>query len=343
MLDKNKLIFVTGGTGFLGSYLLRYLVREGYTRIRALRRSSSAMDLLPDLAHEIEWIEGDVLDPFSLQQGMQGAAWVYHCAAVVSYRAADKAHILSVNVEGTANVVNEALEAGIEKLVFAGSVAALGHPKEGFKTTETTPWEWKKELSSYAVSKRLAELEVWRGAAEGLNVCVINPSVILGAGRWDDGPLKIFSLVHRNFLISPPGRSGFVDVRDVAIAMMRLMESHASGERFIVSAENMYFQELMGLMAQTLGKKAPAIKAGSTLMQLAMMGDAIRSLLTGRPAEITRAAIYHSSLLSEYDNSKLINVLGHQYTPIAETIREAGVLFLESMRSDRGSRVLPLK
>lgn len=342
-MDKNKLIFVTGGTGFLGAYLLRYLVKEGYTRIRALRRSGSSMDLVQDVSGNIQWIEGDVLDPFSLQEGMAGASQVYHCAAAVSYQAADKARILSVNVEGTANVVNEALEAGIEKLVFAGSVAALGHPKEGFKTTETTPWEWKKELSSYAVSKRLAELEVWRGAAEGLNVCVINPSVILGAGRWEEGPLKIFSLVNRNFPICPPGRSGFVDVRDVAQSMMRLMESEISGERFIVSSENMYFQELMGLMAQALGKKAPTIKAGNALMQLARIGDAVRSALTGRPAEITRVAIYHSSLLSEYDNSKLVQALGHSYTPISETIQEAGALFVEAMRSDKGSRVLPLK
>ena len=342
-MDKNKLIFVTGGTGFLGSYLLRYLVNEGYSNIRALRRSSSSMDLLGDAADNIQWIEGDVLDPFSLQEGMEGAAQVYHCAAVVSYRAADKARIMAVNVEGTANVVNEALEAGIEKLVFASSVAALGHPKEGFKTTETTAWEWKKELSSYAVSKRLAELEVWRGAAEGLNVCVINPSVILGAGRWDDGPLKIFSLVNRNFPISPPGRNGFVDVRDVAKSMMRLMESDVSGERFIVSAENVYFQELMAQIAQALDKKAPTIKAGNALMQLARIGDAIGALLTGRPAEITRVAIYHSSLLSEYDHSKLVQAFGYEYTPISETIREAAALFVEAMSSDKGSRVLPLK
>ncbi len=341
-LNKDISILVTGGTGFVGSYLLRYLVQEGYTCIRALKRAQSSMELVRDVAGEVQWVEGDVLDPFSLLEAMKGVKQVYHCAALVSYQPADKKRIMEVNVEGTANIVNEALETGVQKLVFAGSIAAVGHPKEGFPASENTPWEWKKELSHYAVSKHLAELEVWRAAAEGLNVCVANPSVILGAGRWNEGPLKIFPLVWRNFPICPPGLNGFVDVRDVARFMMRLMESDISGERFIVSAENLEFQHLMGLVAQVLSRRAPAWKAPAWAMHAARYWDGLCAALTGGTQEITREAVYHASLRLKYDHGKSVNALQWRYIPIAETVAEAGRLFVEAAADGMSPRVLPL-
>lgn len=335
-------ILVTGGTGFVGSYLLRYLVKSGHSRVRALKRSNSAMDLVQEVAGQVEWLEGDVLDPFSLQEAMTGVRHVYHCAAAVSYQPDEKKRIMTVNVEGTANVVNEALESGVEKLVFVGSTAAVGRAKEGFHANESTPWEWKKELSQYAVSKHLAELEVWRGVAEGLNACVVNPSVILGAGRWDDGPLKIFPLVWRNFPICPPGRNGFVDVRDVARFMIRLMESDISGERFILSSENMDFQHLMGLIAKALSRRAPSHKAPPWLMQAARYWDGLNSALTGRPREITREAVYHASLLLEYDNRKSREALAWNYIPIEDTVAEAGKLFADAAAQGFVTKVFPL-
>ena len=326
----------------MGSYLLRYLVKEGYTRLRAIKRQHSAMDLVQDAAKQVEWMEGDVLDPFSLKEAMAGATHVFHCAAAVSYQPGEKKQIMAVNVEGTANVVNEALDSGVSKLVFAGSTAAVGRARERFHSNENTPWEWKKELSQYAVSKHLAELEVWRGVAEGLNACVVNPAVILGAGRWNDGPLKIFPLVWRNFPICPPGRNGFVDVRDVARFMMRLMESDISGERFILSAGNMEFQRLMGLIAQALSRRAPAHKAAPWLMQLARYWDGLYSALSGRPREITREAVYHASLLLDYDNRKSREALDWAYIPIEETVTEAGKLFLEATKDGFASRVFSL-
>ena len=177
-----KKIFVTGGTGFLGSYLLRYLIHKGYTDIRALKRSTSSMALLGDVAHLIEWIDGDILDVVSLQESMQEVQQVYHCAAIVSYESGQADLMHEVNVVGTANVVNLALEMQVEKLVHVSSIAALGRSGKSKLLDESAKWEQSKFNTQYAISKHRAEMEVWRGIAEGLNAAIVNPSVILGSG-----------------------------------------------------------------------------------------------------------------------------------------------------------------
>ncbi len=328
--DKSTPVLVTGGTGFLGSYLLRYLLQQGYTHVRALKRPHSRLDLLPDIASRVQWVEGDLLDAFSLQEALEGVKQVYHCAALVSYLPSDKHALRRINVEGTASLVNEALACGVEKFVYAGSIAAVGMPKEGFAADERTPWEWSKALSHYALSKHSAELEVWRGAAEGLQVCVALPSVILGAGRWSEGPLKVFSLVKRGIPVCPPGQNGFVDVRDAARILIRLMESPISNERFIVSAENRSFQEIMGWVAQSLGEPRIFRPSPNWMMQAARYADALRSLLTNKPREITRDAIFHASQQTRFDNSKLVHAIHWSYIPIAQTIAEAGHIFLKT-------------
>ncbi len=329
--DKNIPIFVTGGTGFVGSYLLRYLVQEGYTQVRALKRPQSTLELVGEAKDSVQWIEGDILDPFSLQEAMEGVHTVLHCAAAVSYQPSDKKRIRAVNVEGTANVVNEALQAGVKKLIFTGSIAALGYPQEGFLADEKTPWVWKKELSHYAVSKYHAEMEVWRGAAEGLDVCVLHPSIILGAGRWNEGALKVFPLVWKNFPICPPGKNGFVDVRDVALFIIRVMERDIIGERFIISSENISFKDVLHMLAKALSRRSPAFVAPGWLLTLAHIWNSVQSLFTGQLGEITREAVYHASVDIGYDNSKSIDALNWKYIPIAQTIAEAGQLFNEAI------------
>lgn len=340
--EKNLPVLVTGGTGFVGSYLLRYLVREGYTNVRALKRPQSTLELVSEAANRVQWIEGDVLDPFSLQEALEGVHTILHCAAAVSYQPADKQRIRAVNVQGTANIVNEALEAGVKKLIFIGSIAAVGYPQEGFLADEKTPWVWKKELSHYAVSKYHAEMEVWRGAAEGLDVCVVHPSIILGAGRWNEGALKVFPLVWRNFPICPPGKNGFVDVRDVARFIIRLMESGIRGERFILSSENVAFLDVMRMLAGALSRRSPAFVAPGWLLTLAHLWNSVQSILTGQPGEITREAVYHASVEIGYNNQKSIDVLNWQYIPIAQTIAEAGRLFNEVIHHGMEPRVFDL-
>ena len=216
-------VLITGATGFLGSYLLRSLIKSGHQNIRALRRPNSDHALVADIQGAVEWVEGDLLDPAALEDAMQGIRQVYHCAAIVSFDPRMVRTMLRANVEGTANVVNAALWEGVDKLVHVSSIAAIGRSPEEKKVSENTKWQRSPLHSNYAISKYLSEQEAWRGMAEGLNVSVVNPSVILGSGRWEDGPLQLFRLGWKAFPFYATGVSGFVDVRDVAQAMILLL------------------------------------------------------------------------------------------------------------------------
>lgn len=340
--SKDKQILVTGGTGFLGSYLLRYLVQEGYTRVRALRRTSSSMDLVVDIADQIEWVECDVLDILGLEDVMKGVQQVYHCAAIISFDPRDFDEMRKVNVDGTANVVNAALYANVEKLVHVSSIAAIGRTKESNTVTEDTKWQRGSYNSNYAISKYLSENEVWRGMAEGLNIAIVNPSVILGSGRWDDGPLKFFKLGWKNFPFYTKGTTGFVDVRDVIRFMILLMTSDISGERYILNAENLTYHTIMNEIAAHLNKKPPTVQVTPLLQQLAWRVEWLRATLFGIKPFITREVARTAMRSFFYQNDKSLAHFDFEYTPIRQTIAETARQFREAAEEDFKPKVLPL-
>jgi len=223
-MNNNKITFVTGGTGFVGAYLLRYLVQEG-VRVRALRRADSPMDLVAEIADKVEWVEGDILDVPFLETAMEGVDNVYHCAATVSFDPRDREHMMKVNIEGTANIVNICLSLNIRRLLHVSSIAALGREADTPHVNEAAKWSDSPLNSNYAISKFKAECEVWRGMAEGLDVVVVNPSVIVGSGYWEKGSSALFKTIGKGMKYYPAGGTGFVDVRDVARASIGLMNS----------------------------------------------------------------------------------------------------------------------
>lgn len=192
------MIFVTGGTGFLGRHLLRKLA-DSDEPIRALIRDGSTIPPACHLPGKVEWVPGDVLDIPSLEEHMEGCSSVYHCAGLVSFEKKDRDRLMKINVEGTANVVNVALVKTIQKLVYVSSIAAIGRPAASNEISESTEWDFNGNQTNYGISKYLAEREVWRGLAEGLNAVIVNPSVIIGDGDWKK--------VHRAFLQLPEGNA----------------------------------------------------------------------------------------------------------------------------------------
>ena len=170
------MIFVTGATGLVGSHLIYSLIEKGLN-VRALYRKN-----IPVFkgSEQVQWIHGDLLDVNSLQEAMQGVTQVYHCAAIVAFSPKQAAAMLQANVEGTANVVNACIQHQIQKLVYVSSVAALGRIRENAPVDETMNWTPETSNSIYGKSKYLAEMEVWRGMGEGLNVAIVNPVIILG-------------------------------------------------------------------------------------------------------------------------------------------------------------------
>jgi len=332
-------IFVTGGTGFVGSYLLRYLVAKGYQNITALKRASSPMVLVEEVREKIQWVEGDILDVPLLEEVMADRDQVYHCAAMVSFDSNDKEQLFQTNVEGTANIVNMALYHSINKLVHISSVAAIGKEKDKALITEETKWVAQKGISNYAKSKYEAEMEVWRGIAEGLNAAIVNPSLILGSGFWDRGTGDIFRLYGSGFPFYSEGIGGVVDVRDVAKFTIQLMESDIREERFIVSAKNLVYRKLFDQIATLAGKKTASIKINALLSQLGWRVEKIRSVLTGKKPTVTKESVRSAAAQHYYDNQKSIERLDFTYTSVDDTIAATVQQFIES---EGQPMVLPL-
>ena len=239
------MVLVTGGTGFLGSYIIKELVEKNYP-VRAIRRTTSKIPfyISANIFEQVQWVEGDILDPVSLDEAMEGADAVIHSAAIISFAKADKKKMYHVNVQGTANVVNAAIEKNISRLVHISSVAALGRNKLGGHVNEERKWQESSMNTHYAISKYKAEMKVWRGIAEGLNAVIINPSTVLGYGDWDTSSCRIFKTIYNEFPWYSTGINGFVDIEDVARTTVLLMQSDIKEQRFIVNGDNWSFQQL---------------------------------------------------------------------------------------------------
>lgn len=326
-------ILVTGGTGFIGAYLLHYLLRQGFVNIRALKRPDSPMDLVSSIADKIEWVNADVRDVADLAAAMKGVQKVYHSAAVVSFHSADARKMYEVNVVGTANVINLALDEGVEKLLHVSSIAALGTPKDHGLITEDVKWDYNRNNNRYGLTKHLAEMEVWRGMAEGLNVVVVNPANVLGSGFWvgRTSTGRLFHTIWQGLKFYPTGSTGWVDVRDVVRFMVGLMESDITGERFILSAENREFKWVFDRIAAALGMPAPSIRANRFLREIAWRMAWLQGKLTGTTPLITKETVRSSASMRIYDNTKSLRAFnGFLYTPVEATITAMAAQFLEA-------------
>ncbi len=309
------MIFVTGATGLLGSHLLQALLLQGQP-VKALYRSR-----IPQFknSEQVEWIQGDILDVPSLTEALQNVQQVYHCAAMVSFHPKQKEDLYKTNVEGTANVVNACLETGVQKLLHVSSVAALGR-LENKEIDETSHW-LAQNSSEYGKSKHLAEMEVWRGIGEGLEAVIVNPSIILGTGDWNEGSSKIFQTFYKEFPWYADGVTGFVDVLDVVNAMILLMNSTITAERFILNAENVRYKDLFDCIAENFGKNKPHRKVTPLLASLIWRAEAVRSLFSGSQPLLTKETAAAAQTRIFYNNAKLLRLFPHfQYRPLHESI-----------------------
>ncbi|MCK4569125.1 MAG: NAD-dependent epimerase/dehydratase family protein [Bacteroidales bacterium] len=324
------MIFVTGGTGLAGSHLLLELTAQG-KNVRALRRKSSNTDFVRHVFNAyakdperqlgmIEWVEGDVLDIYSLEDAMEGVTQVYHNAAVVSFSPRQKELVHRVNVEGTANMVNTALNKGVKKLCHLSSIAALGRAKQDGITDESTTWITSRYNSHYAISKYNGEREVWRGTAEGLDAVVVLPSIILGLADINNGSMQLFKTILRGIPFYTPGTNGYIDARDIARAQIFLMESKVKNEKFVVSAENLGYREVLKMIADGLEKPYPGIKVNKTMALMARYFFKIKSLLTGKDPLITKETARTAMRTYNYNSEKFTSLSGMKYIVISDTI-----------------------
>ncbi len=333
------MILVTGSTGLVGSHLLYQLVSRGEPvavivrdtgRLSCIRNVFSYYTHHPvPLLNAVTVKQGDLLDPETVFEALEGITHVYHCAATVSFNPADKEKMTENNIRVTANVVNGCLARGIRKLVHISSTAALGEPEDGDMITEETDWRYKTGITGYSLSKHEAEREVWRGEAEGLDMVVINPSIVIGPGNWGESSTALIQKCYKGLKFYTTGVHGYVDVRDVAEAMIRLMNSNISRERFILSAESISFQTLFDMITTALGKPVPKFRADRWMAEVIWRLEWARSKFSGKAPLITRETARQAMEMNYYSTEKLRKALDFPFRPLSETITWTCAQFLK--------------
>jgi nucleoside-diphosphate-sugar epimerase len=330
------MIYVTGGTGLLGSHLLVELTKE-QSSIRATYRSEEKRIQTRQLFKfyypenwetkfaQIEWVKGDILDVPFLLESMQDCEYIYHCAALVSFHKNDFNRLIKINREGTANIVNACLELNVKKLCYVSSTAAIGSSTNSSDDliSEKTKWKNTPTTSGYSISKYNAEREVWRGIEEGLNAIMVNPCVILGAGNWNDSSLTIFRTLEKGLKFYPPGSNATVDARDVSTVMIALMKSDIHSDRFLCIGSNQSFYDLMSEIAKQLNVKSPTIKTGRFIVEVARRFSWFFSLFSSKKPSITKETVQSLFGNSFYDNAKIKKAIGYEFKPLNETIENA--------------------
>ena len=325
------MILVTGGAGLLGKALITELLLAGKP-VRAIYHKTQLADFNDE---NLQQVQCDILDVVGLEEAMQGVQQVYHCAAIITFNPKRRKEMFKINIEGTANMVNAALDAGVQKMLYVSSVAALGRLREDKMVDETMNWTEETSNSSYGQSKYLAEMQVWRGIGEGLDAVMVNPVIILGPGDWNGGSSQIFKNVYNEFPWYADGITGFVDVRDVVKAMMQLMNSPVTAERFIISAENRSYDDVFNLIAKAFGKKPPHKKVTRGIAKMVWRLEAIKSYFTGKDPLVTRETAATAMAKVHFDNRKLTRFLpGFTYRKIEESIADTCHVLQQKLNSN---------
>lgn len=329
-----KTAVVTGASGFLGSHLSYRLAQKGY-HVRVLLRNDHDLDrltvyqsLYPDIpANAFEVTTGDILDPESLITAFNHADVVFHCAAMVRFTRSDLELMMETNVEGTANVVNACLRCGVPALIHASSVAALGRSNEQGEISESTAWTDSDWNTDYAISKHLAENEIWRGQEEGLNVSMVNPGVILGPCTGETGSGMIYSRARKSGKLYPAGSNGFVGVHDVAEMMENIYSRQLWGKRFIAVGGHISYKKLLDIICDAMGTRRPSVNIPApAAVFLAKIFRFFEKL--GIPAPLPSHGLISTARNNFYRSENVSLIPGFKHTPLENVILDS-VAFLK--------------
>jgi dihydroflavonol-4-reductase len=308
---------VTGGTGFLGTHVVRALAERG-DQLRLLLRRGSSLDHLPGF--EIERASGDVTDRRAVRRAMDGVERVFHLAGTTSMRPQSRNSVFELNVKGTRVVLEEALAAEVRRVVHTSSVAAIGPAKPRGTADETQTFTAGHLGITYANSKHEAELEALRVAAHGLPVVIVNPSFVLGP---DDPKGTSMALVRRFLLGRIPayvdGGLNVVDVRDVAQGHLLADEKGEVGERYILAGRNFTLDRLFADFVRISGREQSPVKLPGPPMTLAV------EVMTraGLPLPISPDEVRSATQWWTYRNTKARKRLGFEPRPHEETLEDA--------------------
>ncbi|MGF1533273.1 MAG: NAD-dependent epimerase/dehydratase family protein [Bernardetiaceae bacterium] len=307
--------FLTGATGFVGGYLAQVLAARGYGLRLLVRQPTRVWENLKPT-----YIVGDLSDTGLLREAIQGCDVVVHAAAKVSFWKKDQEALYQTNVVGTANLVNMALDAGVSRLLYVSSIAAIGRPSTAEQPLdETAQWSDEDAPHAYAQTKHEGEREVWRGMAEGLDALIVNPSLVLGVGDWKRSSLQVLDYIARKNQFHPTGTVNYVDVRDVAQMSIDLLEGGHTG-RYIQSAGAMPYGEFFAAFAQRVQQVRQSQPLPPWMGELAWRWEALRSLLTQKPPQVTPQALRSARGHQVYDSQKIQKTLGRNFRSLEQTL-----------------------
>jgi dihydroflavonol-4-reductase len=313
------LALVTGATGFIGANLVEALAQRGW-QVRALHRASSSLKALAGLAYESAI--GDVTEPASLAAAMRGVDVVFHVAAVADYWRSDPSRLMRVNVDGTRNVLRAAHEASVRRVVFTSSCAALGQPPFGRALDERAQFNLSPEAFPYGYSKHLAEQVCLDFARAGLDVVIVNPAVVFGPR---DVNMVSSSLVieaaRRSLPFAPPGGVSAIDVADVCAGHIAAAERGRTGERYILTAENLTYAQLFALLAEVVGRPRPRVILPRWVFRLAAPAVGIARERLGLRLPVSSEQVRFAAETFWFDAGKARRELGLAPGSVREAIR----------------------
>lgn len=313
--------FVTGGTGFVGANLVQALNTRDIDA-RVLLRPTSSQQALQGLVYET--VTGNVLDePDALARAMEGCDWVFHVAAVADYWRRKRELLYRVNVGGTRNVLQAAQRAGVRRLVFTSSLAALGVPQErGQLLDEADTFNLSPDSFPYGHSKALAEQEVLAAVEQGLHAVIVNPSIVLGPRDVNQISGSLVVQAARGRLrFAVPGGANFIDVADVVAGHIAAAEKGGSGERYVLGNHNLTHKEAVSIICDVVGRNRPRVTIpGWILPPAATLVRAVRVLLGNvLPADENQVRLMSAFIFA--DNQKAVAELSLPQTPFRVTVQ----------------------
>jgi dihydroflavonol-4-reductase len=331
------MVFVSGATGLIGSYLLVELAKRGET-IRAMKRKNSSLEAVRNLFQDlynieafdkIEWVETDLENIPKLSEALQGINTIYHTAAHVGFDDRSRKNIQKINIQGTENLVNLAISASIPEFVYLSSISVLDESPGDKIITETSKWDPERPHSEYAISKKKGEMNVWRGSQEGLKVLVVYPSVVIGSLDATRASEKIFKLAYKKKAFATEGITGYVDVRDVAFTMVELVHQKKWNEGFILNSSGKSFVEIFNYLRQK--QNLNLIKAVSIgKLKIAKFFSQISKLFGGPyMSEASFLALTGDSI---YSSEKIKTSLNHQFISVQEALDYHSTRYLKQTK-----------
>lgn len=326
----------------MGSHLLFQLMERG-SSVRAIYRDKSKLAVVRNifsfysehseqLFENIHWVEAHLNDLPSMERAFEDITHVYHCAAMISFDPGDLQALIRNNEVGTANLVNLCIARKIKKLCYVSSIAALGKNRNGSLINEDNEWRGSNS-NPYALTKHLAEMEVWRGTQEGVPAVIVNPGVIIGPGIWNSGSGKLFRIASKGSRYHPPGGSGFVTVDDVVRMMIQLMESEVKNERFIAVGENLSYSQILSKLAGHMGRPKPSVSIPFWILKVLWRLDWIWHLISGHQRKLTRAQVDSLANRNFYDSSKTKDFIGFEYHSLEDCVAFSSKKFKEAYPS----------